>query len=395
MNRRSAAPAADAETDTEIGVSAATATDLAREWTTLVTKDDDALAPGSATAAAWDELWHGSHEATVFQHRAWLGAWWAAYGQPGHLRLVLVHHRGAPVAGAALYQAPHDPFRRLRLVGEGVSDYGDVLLADDDRAAAGRMLAAAIAGLRRPVDLREVAPGAAAEQLAELFPRRTAAYPDSVCMQLPAHSWEGALAALPHRTSSRIRSKARKIDQFGVRAEITPAGAGAATVDLLLRLHAEQWRGRGINPEHVSDRYAALLRAAVPELIADGCADLVRFQADGETVACDLVLYWDDTLAEYLSGARSGLRNRIDLAAMFVRDALGAAERRGLKTYTLLRGCEPYKLRWRPEPRTNRRLVLAGAPSAVLASTALATAAAGRIAAARTVRALRRRAGQR
>ena len=212
MNHWTRPPAAVAKSEQE------------QEWTTLVTAEDDALASNSRSGMAWNALWHDSHEATAFQHRAWLAAWWAAYGQPGGLRLILVHHRGTPVAGAALYLAPHDPLRRLRPVGNGLSDYGDVLLTGNDRAGGARRLAAALAALRRPIDLRETAAGSAASELVEFFPHRTAAYPDSTCMELSACDWQDALAALPHRTAVRFKGKARKIDQLGVHVESASPG---------------------------------------------------------------------------------------------------------------------------------------------------------------------------
>ncbi|HEU5426557.1 MAG TPA: GNAT family N-acetyltransferase [Actinocrinis sp.] len=363
----------------------------ASEWTTLTTDADDALTPDSATGRAWDALWHTSHEATAFQHRAWLAAWWAGYGRPGGLRLILVWHHGRPVAGAALYLAARDPLRRLRLVGSGVSDYGDVLLAGTDRAGATRRLAAALAGLRRPVDLRETAPGSAAGELAALFPRRTGAHPDSTCMDLAARNWHDTVAALPRRSANRLNAKSRRLDRLGVRAEPTRPQEAAAAVELLLRLHAEQWRGRGINPEHLTGRYCSLLRSAVPQLIADGCGELVRFSVDGETVACDLLLYWEDTVAAYLNGASPERRTQIDYSTLFVREGLSIAEKRDAKHYSFLRGCEPYKLRWHPTPHVNLRLVLGGAPSTELATAALGASASARDTAVASVRALRRR----
>ena len=381
MNHRPATPLADGNAESE--------------WTTLTTDADDAFAPGSATGRAWDALWHASHEATTFQHRAWLAAWWAAYGRPGELRLILVSRQDEPVAGAAFHLTSRGPLRRLRLLGDGLSDYGDVLLAGSDRAAAARRLAAAIAGLGHPVDLRETAPGSAAGELAELFPRWTGAHPDSTCLELSAGSWHDVVAGLPHRSEARLNAKLRRHDRLGVRAELTPPHEAAAAVDELLRLHAEQWRGRNINPEHLSARFRALLRSAVPELIADGCGDLVRFRVDAETVACDLLLYWEDTVAAYLNGASAEMRSRIDYTTLFVHQGLNIVERRDAKTYMFLRGREPYKQRWSPASHVNRRLVFAGAPSTVLATTALGASASARAAAAASVHALRRLRAQR
>lgn len=376
MNHRPATPLADGNAESE--------------WTTLTTDADDAFAPGSATGQAWDALWHASHEATTFQHRAWLAAWWAAYGRPGELRLILISRQDKPVAAAAFHLTSGGPLRRLRLLGDDLSDYGDVLLTGTDRTAAARRLATAIADLRHPVDLHETAPGSAAGELAGLFPRWTGAHPESTCLELCVRGWQDAVAALPHRSVARLNAKIRRHDRLGVRAEPTPSDEAAAAVDELLRLHAEQWRGRNINPEHLSARFRALLQSAVPELIADGCGDLVRFRVGAETVACDLLFYWEDTVAAYLNGASADMRSRIDYTTLFVHEGLNIVERRDAKTYMFLRGREPYKQRWCPASHVNRRLVFAGAPSTILATAHLGTSASARAAAVASVHALRR-----
>lgn len=91
----------------------------------------DALDP-----EGWDAL---AERATIFQSRPWLTAWWESFGAeltPIFLRA----EREGRVVGLALLAVGAD--RVLRFVGDGHSDYNDLLAVDD--AAADALLAALV-----------------------------------------------------------------------------------------------------------------------------------------------------------------------------------------------------------------------------------------------------------
>jgi CelD/BcsL family acetyltransferase involved in cellulose biosynthesis len=341
-------------------------------WETVVCTDDRALQPGSRVAAEWDGLWRRAPQANPFQHRAWLGGWWAAYGRPGVLRLVLVRREGVLMGAVALYTAAHDPLRRPRLVGEGLSDYGDVLVRGTQLTETHVRLAAAVAALRRPVDLREVPPDGAALDLAAHWPSRVARYADSPCLWLPARCFQDIVGALPQRIAAKLRAKSRRLDRLGVQVCATAPDQAADAVGALLRLHEQQWQGRRINPEHLTERFGAQLRSAVPELIAAQVADLLQFRVDGELPACELLPHSAATVSSYLNGVSPQLRRKADIATLMAREGLRVARERGASRYALLRGNEPYKLRWQPGRETNTRLLLGSAGSAVVDTSVLA-----------------------
>lgn len=353
--------------------------------------DSGALADDSPLAAEWDALWRRCPQATAFQHRAWLTAWWSSYGGTGALRVAVVRREGTPVAAAALYVKRTARLRVLRFVGAGISDYGDVLIDGEDPDAADR-LAGVLAGLWHPLDLREVPPGAAALALAEHWPRRRGVhrFADSSCPSLPVRPFEEAVADLPKHAAQRIRAKARQLDRLGVSAHRTEPRDAAAAIDTLLRLHEDGWRGRAVNEEHLSDRYADHLRTAVPTLVADGAAEVVRYVVGGEVVACDLLLRCGDAVGGYLYGAAADLRREADISTMMVRGALGVAQDREVKRLSMLRGTEPAKLRWQPEIDANTRIVLGGAGIGALTGAALVAAIRLRPLAKRAVLATRR-----
>ncbi|HEX5568306.1 MAG TPA: GNAT family N-acetyltransferase, partial [Streptomyces sp.] len=127
----------------------------------------------------------------------------------------------------------------------------------------------------------------------------------------------------------------------------------------LLRLHALQWRDRGITPEHLRPRFAEHLTRAFTRMTADGDALLTEYRVDGRVMAVDAVLLATGFLGGYLYGAHPDLRPRADIAVMLLRKDASYAVATGRGTLSLLRGTEPYKLHWRPERVTNQRLLLA------------------------------------
>ncbi|WP_231632290.1 GNAT family N-acetyltransferase [Streptomyces clavuligerus] len=311
----------------------------------------------------WDALQRRCAGATPFQSHAWLESWWCSYGVPGRLRVVLVRLNGRLVAAAPLTLV-HRPLPLLVLLGGPVSDYGDILVDDDHRGCA---VAALERGLRRAarhavVDLREVRPGAAAEALYESWRGGRRRLADSVCLELPAVPMDELVARLAAKPAQRMRAKLRRIDALRIEGRAVPEAEVPRAVAELLRLHALQWRGRGVTVEHLRPRFAEHLARAARRMVRDGDAALTEYRRDGEVVAAGLALHSAALTGGYLYGAHPALREqKVDVTAMLLRQEADQAARAGRRVVSMLRGCEPYKNHWRPEAVGNQRLLLAPA----------------------------------
>ncbi len=341
---------------------------------TLRTSILDDPAAFARVAPEWDALVAGCRSATAFQLHAWQTSWWAAYGTPGRLRVLLVSEGDRLVAAAALHLTRRGPVRVLRPLGGDVSDFSDVLVADGPgRDAALDALAAGLAGLPGwdVLDLPEVRPGAAARSLAARWPGRALTVPASTCLELAVRPLPELLSDLPGKTAKHIRRKLRRIDEAGVEATVVPAEDADRAVDDLLRFHAAQWAGRGMTAEHGRDRFRTHLQGAVPEMARRGQAVLVRYSRDGRPVGVRLNLVHGELMGAYLSGADPALREDVDVATLMMRHNLELAGAADVTTLSLLRGLEDYKLRWRPETVLDERVVLPR-PGSVLAAGHLA-----------------------
>ncbi|MFE0737567.1 GNAT family N-acetyltransferase [Streptomyces sp. NPDC058855] len=319
-------------------------------------------------AAEWTALYGRCSTATPFQSHSWLHSWWLSYGRPGALRVVLVRDGdGELVAAAPLMRAP-GPLPVLTQLGGAITDFTDVLL-DDARPEALPALTEALERVARGalIDLREVRPGAAAERVFARWRGPRTRLPDSLCLELPAVPMEGLLERISSNRAQRVRAKLRKLDALGIDAHIVSGPEVPAALERLLSLHRRQWEGRGVTAEHTSERFAQHLTRAVRPMVERGDAMVTEFRLAGDVVAADLTLMSPRLAGGYLYGADPSLRDRkVDVAAMLLRHGARETSARGRAVLSMLRGAEPYKQHWRPEPVRNGRLLLAGRGTAPL-----------------------------
>jgi CelD/BcsL family acetyltransferase involved in cellulose biosynthesis len=275
---------------------------------------------------------------------------------------VLVRRDGRLVAAAALAQRWRGPCAVLTPLGGALADFADALVDDAVVGPAARALAAELLRQRgwQAIDFAETRPDAVAGlDLRSAWPGRHADLPASLCLELAASPMEDLVRDLPGHARKTVR---RRLNQMGrldldVR-EVGPADAGRAVTELL-RLHAQQWEGRGVNRAHLRPEFAAHLGRAVPAMIGAGQAVLLEYRIGGRHVASNLVVVGRDLAGGYLYGADPGLRDQLDVTTLLISTTLPLAHRLGRATMSMLRGAEPYKLRWRPREMVNRRLVLA------------------------------------
>ncbi|MFE9673426.1 GNAT family N-acetyltransferase [Streptomyces sp. NPDC006259] len=346
-------------------------------YTTEVVTDEKDFA---ALAPAWARLYRRCAAATPFQSHAWLHSWWLSYGRRGRLRLLVVRS-GDDLLAVAPLMAVRRPLPTLVPLGGAISDYGDVLVDDERGETALAALTEALAAAARTalIDFREVRPGGAVERVYERWsgPRRRVS--DSLCLELPAVPMDELVARLPSAKAQRVRAKLRKLTALGVRREVVRPDEVDSALRRLLELHRLQWQGRKVTNEHLRPRFCEHLVRSVGPMVRSGDAVVTEFRLEDDVVAVDLTLLSRSLAGGYLYGAHPRLReHKADVAVMLLDACSEHTRHETCGALSLLRGNEPYKHHWRPEPVVNQRLLLARRRTAPLLSAAVWDVAARR-----------------
>lgn len=310
-------------------------------------------------ATEWNELYDSSRSGTSFQSHAWLTAWARAYCPPGKLRVFLVRSSGRLVAAAPLHLTRQGPWRVLAPLGGELADFGDLLVpADEPRVAAALADALGAEPGWSVLDLPHVRPDASVRMWIPHWPGQVTSLVGSSSLELPGRPIEEILGRLPGRSAKVIRRKLRNADELGIDVSDVPPEAVPGAVAAMLRLHEEQWRGRGMTPEHGTARFAAHLTEAMQGMVTGGQARIAEYRVDGAHLASQLYLIGHGLVGAYLAGISPRFRELADVSAVMVREDLRFATELGIARYSMMRGVEEYKLRWRPDPVVNNRLLL-------------------------------------
>lgn len=331
---------------------------------TLAVLDTDAEV--LALGPEWGALWRACPGATPFQSPAWLLPWWRCFGT-GAPRVAVLRESGSLAGILACYVLDEPRCHKLLLMGAGISDYQDALIAPclPDEAL-GALLSVVLAravrdGVTR-CDLTDL-PHCAGVRRAPVPPDWQEQVADTEpCPVLPLPKTpEGLRTAIPTGKRRHLRQSLQRAARIGPwSTSVANASTLGWFLDELERAHAARWQSRGQAGVLRDPRVARFHRLAAPALQASGALRLQALSFENTVAAVYYTLLaGPDRILFYLSG--------FDPA--FVRESPGTillgrmiedAVREGRRELHFLRGAEPYKYAWGGVDRMNttRRLVL-------------------------------------
>ena len=154
--------------------------------------------------------------------------------------------------------------------------------------------------------------------------------------------------------SKSLRYDVRRRHQFEIRVA-TPATVDT-DLDILLQLHRDRWRKRGL-PGLFFGRRGKFFRRWVTQGVQMGKAELLVAESTGDPVGAACFLVHGGRTSFYQSGV---LPVAGSPGTALVAEAIARAYERNDRIFDFLRGDEPYKRRWRPnvESSTGRYLLV-------------------------------------
>jgi CelD/BcsL family acetyltransferase involved in cellulose biosynthesis len=310
----------------------------------------------------WEELYHDSPRATPFQSWAWLYSWWEFYGEGYELRLVTVRdEEGLLIGLAPLMLERRLGLSRLLFVGTGPTDYLDVLAREGWETQVSEALVRTLRqmGSWQVADLQQLRPEAAAWDIYRHWEGpQLRVWQDSFPV-VDVRSWDELLQSLSRNLRSTVRRSLRRFETDGGRCELAGVDDAEAAAKRLVTISREQWQERWLDtgPEHWTSRFESHIVAAARRMTARELGGISEFWQDGEVIISDFWVSGRDFIGTYMLGAGREALQRYQWSSLYIWDALNIARSKSCSYLDLLRGEEPYKLRWSSRISPSHRLI--------------------------------------
>ena len=303
----------------------------------------------------WERLFARS-PVIPFQNLAWMRGWLRTLGADAEVWLLRV---GDPTEALfPLVLERSGPFRVLRLLGHGVSDYMGMLpLAASEAcyAAVGSWLGrpserfdwADLTGLAGPRDrvdvLLDTSARPRAQRLYEICPR--------VCV---ASDWDEYLRSRKKRFRANLK-RARTRTLASGDPEVRREAATAALFDEMVAVERDSWKWEHGEAFLRNAGTRDFLRAVLVEAPAPHELWTLRF---GEELAAFAISFVEEkTRYYYLPSFR---KQYTDIGTYLLECIVRDAHERGLEAFDFLQGDESYKLVWCDEQNEVQQVLLQG-----------------------------------
>ena len=311
--------------------------------------------PGSFSGekrAEWDDLLLDSPTATPFSTPEWLHAWWRFYGA-GRRALFYEVREGKDLVGLYPAAVKSGPWRTLRAMGTGPSDYLHPLAREGNEEAVAAALAPRLRETKG-VDLLDL------HGLREDQPLAAIATDDQarcLVLDLPA-TYDLFLATL----GKSLRYDVRRLDKSPFKegkATLVayPPGDVQAGLDVLFELHKARWRAKRL-PGAFIGRLVPFQRAWAAEAAARGYLWLSVLRLEGRPIGALYAMTVGKGVFYYQAGFAPA-EGSISPGTLLVAHTVRRAVEEGKTRFDFLRGDEDYKRRWKPQHAfADRRAVL-------------------------------------
>ncbi len=318
----------------------------------------------AALEEEWEDLYRDAPLATPFQSWAWLYSWWEFYGEEYELRLITIRNEDLLVGIFPLMLKRRWGFGRLLFVGTGITDYLDLLAREGWESYVSEAAREALwrIGSWHVAEFHELRPSAVAWSLFDNWAGPRTRIHQTNCPVIEVKPWDEVLMSLKRKIRYDIRRNVRRADEDGVRCELVGPADAERAARRLVALNLEQWEERGISPEALTRRFEAHLEAAAHRMTARDSGGISEVRLNGEAIASHFFVFGRGFVGEYMVGSGKESLRRYQVSSLFIRDGLEIARERNVACLDLLRGEEPYKLRWTSKAVSNHRVILGRTP---------------------------------
>ncbi|RYG25532.1 GNAT family N-acetyltransferase [bacterium] len=293
-------------------------------------------------ADEWNDLLSDSPTATPFSTQEWMATWWRYFGR--NRKAVLFEVReGTDLVGLFPTFVTSGPWRTLRAMGTGPSDYLHPLARSGQEQAVAKALEPALRDLLS-VDLLDLH-GMREDQ--PIVSMTTDDQARCLVLDLPP-TYDAFLASL----GKSLRYDVRRLDKSPFKEgdatiESYPPGNIGEGMDVLLELHRARWRAKRL-PGAFVGRLVPFQRAWIAEAAKRDWLWLSVLRLKGEPIGALYAMTVGKQVFYYQAGF-APTEGSISPGTLLVAHTIRRAIEEGKTRFDFLRGDEDYKRRWKPQ----------------------------------------------
>ncbi len=291
----------------------------------------------------WDRL--AQRCGNLFATREWIATWWEVFAHRGSLMSFTCRHPdGSLVALLPLYVSSEGPKRELRFLGHREADLLGPVCAPRDRLAVADAMRQALRESRDRFDVFVGDDLPAQAGWGKTLGARRVRLTSSPVLRGEGRNWETFLAMRSPNFRQQARRRERRLArEHALRYRLAKDPSRLdADLDVLLRLHEARWAG--VSRSFAGDR-ATLHRAFAAKALQRGWLRLWIAELDGSPAAAWYGFRYANAEWYYQAG-RDRRYDRLSIGFVLLAHTIRAALNDGVDEYRLLRGDEPYKLRF-------------------------------------------------
>jgi CelD/BcsL family acetyltransferase involved in cellulose biosynthesis len=318
-------------------------------------------------AGAWRELAQADPSATPFQSFEWQSSWFERFGA-GKKPLIWTAYAGQDLAALFPLVEVRSPWRALRPMGIGPSDYLQPLSRTEHSAEAAGLLAEYLRdeAKARLVDLHQLREGQELTQRLghELDWRGVSEQAACLVLDLPP-SYDAYLRTLGKSLRYDVKRLEKPPFSDG-QARIRPVEAGETgpAVDFFFEAHRKRWSKRGLPGAFLGRRIREFHQAWAQSAAERGWLWMSLLELEGRAIGSIYAMRFGKTCCFYQSGFDPAYAS-LSPGSLLVAHTIRRAIEEGLERFDFLRGDEPYKRRWKPQHTLKNLRIMMASDSAL------------------------------
>lgn len=293
----------------------------------------------------WSHLASQCLTTTPFQTAEWQSVWWGHFRR-GKRPLGIAFYEGKDLVGLMPLTVSGGPWRTIRPMGVGPSDYLQPIAAPGYEESVATELVGVLNNLPG-IDLIDLQQLRQSQSLGTLLGDPKLDQATCLVLDLPG-TFTGYLSML----GKSLRYDVKKLDKTvfpGGPATIKTFGPGETDsgLDVLFHLHRLRWRKRllpGAFVGRLTQFHREWARVAAPA----GFLWLTALYVDGQPVGSIYAMRYGKTVYYYQAGF-DPTQGSISPGTLLVAHAIRRAIEEGANQFDFMRGDEPYKRRWKPQ----------------------------------------------